>query len=764
MTDINNYVSFKSGSDWSPAIIKAISDLSAVGGGTLYFPKGTFNMSGGINMVNNVRLKGAGIGQTKLTLMSGSNRDMFIFKGVSYTGVSDMTLDGAKWNGANTVGSCIVIDGRKFGISDPGAVVHGLIIERLWITGFAENGVASYYPVWQYTMRHLDIEFCDGHGMYIDTTDNSYESIIIGNCKGSGIYDSGANNRYVSIKSIFNGRGATDYLNTAGVYLENASRHTLINVEAQENYGHGFIVKNSKNINLNGIITDANGYNSMRNGTPVAGDGFQIIGSNSISVRSFQAVNFKPTKTQDRTLYIDSTSSDVFFDYQTDNNSARDVEILSDFNINIQRNNDVVMNRFKYGNETLNNLIQNGQWSGGSVTNWKFISNPMYSISNGVLTFTGKASNTRVGQNVTLTNGRKYFISAKVQTTSTSLSFKVLKDSSPWPTFGSVSARGTNIWETLSSIFTLNNTTGTYEIHVADSRTSAWNAVSIKEFMIIDVTDVFKNTSLPANSAKAFVDVLDANDGWFQGIKTFGLSGKVASLVGDLNAVKASVPGSSSTSKWSGKNVLAIGDSLTEGGSKWQPTVSSIHGCSFTNHALGGASFQQMVNGGTTTGGTIGALTVGQVTGKDLIIVFGGMNERNRAYGQLGDLYPTQDTIHGRVQFVINKLYELLAQASNLGCKILFIAPYCCGVYSNINVDGYGEYPVGSGQTLEKMVNHIKTCVNYNNLPVVDLWHESGIGKHTWSLYQFSVNDQVHLNSAGYTRVGEVIASRMNLI
>lgn len=265
--------------------------------------------------------------------------------------------------------------------------------------------------------------------------------------------------------------------------------------------------------------------------------------------------------------------------------------------------------------------------------------------------------------------------------------------------------------------------------------------------------------------------------------------------------------------KFKGKNILAIGDSLTAT-LKWQLKVVELQECTVTTHARGGIGLIPMVDG--TTG--LNALTSAQVTGKDLIILFGGMNERSTPYGAIGDVYPTNNTLQGKLQYVINKLYDLLATAGNTTCKILIVTPHCAGKYSWIDADGYAEYPVGSGQTLELLSTHIKTLGNYNNLPVVDLWHESGIGKRTWSVFanlptpenttytkykrdssgtiigveplvyvngtsywqmvggvptfvKYTgtapypyYNDQLHLNDLGYARAGELIAAEMNLI
>lgn len=229
-------------------------------------------------------------------------------------------------------------------------------------------------------------------------------------------------------------------------------------------------------------------------------------------------------------------------------------------------------------------------------------------------------------------------------------------------------------------------------------------------------------------------------------------------------------------SLWSGKKVLAIGDSLTAS-LKWQNTVVGMHNCTITTHAKGGIGLKTMIDGDTNSP-VLPALTTTDVTGIDLIVLFGGMNERATTYGTLGDVYPTQDTLFGRMQYVINSLYSLLNQANNLKCKILVVLPHCPGKYGYIDVDGYGEYPSGTGQTLEKLVNNLKMCAQYNNLRVVDLWHDSGIGKNTWKVYASSSTptlttpdntlpfpnnaDQLHLNDTGYALVGQIIAEEMN--
>jgi hypothetical protein len=253
----------------------------------------------------------------------------------------------------------------------------------------------------------------------------------------------------------------------------------------------------------------------------------------------------------------------------------------------------------------------------------------------------------------------------------------------------------------------------------------------------------------------------------------------VAKIGEDVELIKDQLLWVEHNTKWKDKQILAIGDSLSVL-SKWQDKVALMHSCTFTNHVKGGIGLVQMVDGDGAPTDPIPPLTSSDVSGKDAIILFGGINERDTVYGALGNLYPTQNTLYGRMQYVINKLYSLLQVAGNLTCKILVVAPHCCGKYSWIDVDGYGEYPVGSGQTLELMVNNIKTCAQYNNLKVVDLWHNSGIGRNTWNVYTASPtpiqdppnggalfpnnSDQVHLNDLGYTMIGSIIGQEMYFI
>ena len=215
-----------------------------------------------------------------------------------------------------------------------------------------------------------------------------------------------------------------------------------------------------------------------------------------------------------------------------------------------------------------------------------------------------------------------------------------------------------------------------------------------------------------------------------------------------LSSLSASIP-----NKWNGKNVLVIGDSITAA-QKWQKKLNEMLGMNVTTHAKGGVGTISMVDGDkglggdydneTSASGVLKPLSVDDVKDKSLIVVLPAYNDRGKKDGQIGDCYKTdgsgQSTIAGIIQYTINRIYETLTQANNLTCKVLYATPHCPGRYPYIDADGYEEYPTGSGRTMETLANMIVSVGNHNNIPVCDLWHNSGSNKYTWNVFGASAN------------------------
>jgi len=194
-----------------------------------------------------------------------------------------------------------------------------------------------------------------------------------------------------------------------------------------------------------------------------------------------------------------------------------------------------------------------------------------------------------------------------------------------------------------------------------------------------------------------------------------------------------------------GKNYLAIGDSVTAA-LNYQVKVANSLGMNLTTHALGGIGIVAMVDGATD----IAALTPTDLVGIDIITFFGGLNDRGLADGVVTDLYPTQNTLAGKYNYALNKLYTLANSAGNTTLNIVAIAPYKCGKYGWIDADGDDEYPIGSGRNLLTQVQILEKVCERKGVPLINLYKNSGINEFTWNIYGGS-------NSATnqYTYIGE---------
>jgi lysophospholipase L1-like esterase len=192
---------------------------------------------------------------------------------------------------------------------------------------------------------------------------------------------------------------------------------------------------------------------------------------------------------------------------------------------------------------------------------------------------------------------------------------------------------------------------------------------------------------------------------------------------------------------WKNKNVLCLGDSMTQAGI-WTTRLEELLGCHVFRHCKGGLGLIEIVDGGVGAEGILQTLTAELVQQMDLIILYAGYNNRKSPDGKVGECYSpadvTEPTIAGMTQYCINRIYKELSMANNLTCRLLIVTPHCVGRYEYIDADGYGEYPPGSRESMETLSDTMKAVAMSNSIPVLDLWHDSGINKYTWSVYSAS--------------------------
>lgn len=197
---------------------------------------------------------------------------------------------------------------------------------------------------------------------------------------------------------------------------------------------------------------------------------------------------------------------------------------------------------------------------------------------------------------------------------------------------------------------------------------------------------------------------------------------------------------------WQGRNVLFIGDSLTAR-RLYPETVKRILGINVFYHCKGGASLKSMVDGDAGRGGDYDNITdakgvlyplcADDVSGKDLIVFFGGYNGRNIEIGQVGDRYSPgkPKTVAGLMQYAIDRIYEELENAGNMTCRLLIVTVDRSGRYPYVDASAMEPVVPGTNKTLAEIARIQREVAEENAIPVCDLFHHSGINEHTWAVF-----------------------------
>jgi len=208
------------------------------------------------------------------------------------------------------------------------------------------------------------------------------------------------------------------------------------------------------------------------------------------------------------------------------------------------------------------------------------------------------------------------------------------------------------------------------------------------------------------------------------------------------------------TSLW-GKKMLAIGDSTSVTGSG-QSKVGAAFNMTVTTHALGGLGIINVIDGG----GTLAALSSAELTGIDYVRLFVGLNDRVSLVGDITDTYPVKSTICAMYNYALDAIISRAATAGNTTLKIIPVLPHNVGKYSYIDATGTDEYPVGSGQTLESVVNKLEQLTISRGLKPINLFNLAGFNSNNWSFLTVNTpagtgatypnNDNVHPSELGY--------------
>lgn len=132
---------------------------------------------------------------------------------------------------------------------------------------------------------------------------------------------------------------------------------------------------------------------------------------------------------------------------------------------------------------------------------------------------------------------------------------------------------------------------------------------------------------------------------------------------------------------------------------------------------------------GWTSGGIAEKIETLGLEPADVYTVFLGTNDwwQGRPIGTIEDYKKNtgEATIHGAFRIIVNKLRSL-----NKKARIILITPLQRGDFVYINDmknNAYGSYREKNGQSLRAVAQAIEDIGNFEKLPIVDLYNDSGI-------------------------------------
>lgn len=219
-----------------------------------------------------------------------------------------------------------------------------------------------------------------------------------------------------------------------------------------------------------------------------------------------------------------------------------------------------------------------------------------------------------------------------------------------------------------------------------------------------------------------------------------------------------------STSLWSGKSVVFVGDSITAG------TGTDKTYCEYLAESMGFGSVTVMGVPGscmstTSDYGTTKSPLINRwqnIPDADLIVVFMGTND----YGHdtpLGTIDDTGDvSFYGALNTIIPGII-----AAHPNSRVVFMTPLHRYNVGQSQITGssytYDYLPNGRGHTLNDYVDAIKAVCERWSVPVIDLFAESGINPAVAAHKTSYMPDGIHPNAAGHEKISYLIQNRLEL-
>ena len=212
--------------DSTTAIQAALTAAHTAGGGTVYFPAGTYKISSGLTVYAGTVLQGDGPAVSVISQTSTS-ADCLAGTDVSYVTVAGLSLAGPGSGSGNGIALGLASDSSTPYLDFSGLLIHG----------FGGNGVYIDTPIVS-LFRRVTAQSTGGDGFFIHTSGSGGTSLQFASCYANG---NGAYGFQLSSQSYSAMAGCAADSNTSGGYFLNGCKTvSLAGCGAEANSGAGF--------------------------------------------------------------------------------------------------------------------------------------------------------------------------------------------------------------------------------------------------------------------------------------------------------------------------------------------------------------------------------------------------------------------------------------------------------------------------------------------------------------------------------------------
>jgi Pectate lyase superfamily protein len=257
--------------DDTAAVQAAITACQSAGGGTVWFPPGTYIVTGLTITGSDVTLRGSGIGATIISLKNSSNTSVIAVSGTGTVNVhvEDLSIEGNKANQSGTSHGISI--STPYSVTDTQHRIASVDINSVLTDGISITGDTRVVRLF-----HVRVKQAGGSGYNMAGSDHQVIGCIADACVNHGFVVYAGDPMFVGCKAFYCDSAVNG---SAGFRVEGTGCYFTA-CEAQNNNENGWtIIGTAAQILLEGCTATSNGTNFAG-----AGSGVQVANATNVSI------------------------------------------------------------------------------------------------------------------------------------------------------------------------------------------------------------------------------------------------------------------------------------------------------------------------------------------------------------------------------------------------------------------------------------------------------------------------------------------------